>query len=127
MVLVREIMHNEVYTTTKDESVLEATKKMALKGISCLVIKDENFKICGIITRRDIFEKVIAKNLDVNQTNIESVMTPNVKTAKYDADINEVIKIMNDNNIKQVPIMHEENIVGIVTQTDIVKNFNSLK
>jgi CBS domain-containing protein len=125
MVNVNEIMSTTVETIGKDESTFSAAEKMTSKGISCLIVM-EGETLVGIITRRDILEKVLVQMKDPKETKVSDVMSSPVMTVTSDKEMTAVIGIMKINHIKQVPIVEGEKMVGIVTQTDFVKKINTI-
>ncbi|MGM5488885.1 MAG: CBS domain-containing protein [Nanobdellota archaeon] len=125
MVFIKDIMHRHVFTIDKSQTVFSAAEKMSNKGISCLVIVEEDVPK-GIITRRDIFEKVIIAKKNPEEMTVAMVMTTPVVTMNEGASLIAASGIMNARKIKQVPIVSEEKLVGIVTQTDIVSNINTI-
>ncbi len=117
---VGEIMVREVVTTTPEENVAGAIKKLVAADVGTLVVI-ENSKPVGIITRGDIL-RAIANNLDLNKTKIADIMTSPVITAKPDIDIEDIARIMRDNRVKRIPIVDDNgNLVGIVSETDIIR------
>ncbi len=117
---VGEIMVREVVTTTSEESVAEAIKKLVAADVGTLVVI-ENSKPIGIVTRGDIL-RAIANNLDLNKTKIADIMTSPVITSKPDVDMEKIAEIMRDNRIKRVPIVDDNgNLVGIISETDMIR------
>ncbi len=123
MVTIKDFMHTEVKTITKDESVYGAAKVMSENGISCLIVVEDNSPI-GIVTRRDIFENVLISRKDVDQTKVEDIMTKDIVTLKPEGTIIAASGIMSLKKVKQIPIVKDGKLNGIITQTDIVKNIN---
>ncbi len=99
----------------KDEDIKKAAKLMLQKGISSLVVKDDG-NIVGIITKTDLI-----KALKECKEPIEKFMTKKVTTLQEDSRILEARKLMLYKNIKRIPIMRGENLIGIITEGDIAK------
>ena len=123
MVLIKDILHKEVVSVKASENVLTAVESMCTKGISCLVVVSEK-KVIGIITRKDILEKVVMKQKNPAEIKIEDVMSSPVKTIMPDKNLLHASAMMNSLLIKQLPVVEGDKLVGIVTQTDIVRNLN---
>lgn len=88
-------------------------------------------KVVGIISQGDILylEGVINNSFDkfirdqrLESTNMEDIMTSNVACADVDYNIQELVKLMVKFNINAVPILKEDNLVGIVTSYDIFEH-----
>lgn len=125
MVMLRDIMKPEVLTITPTSSIYEAARKMAANGVSCLVVFYHD-DISGIITRRDILEKVVVNRMDLDQTKVEDIMTTPVITMKPEATIAAASGIVDSKRIKQIPILEDGKLAGIVTETDLVLNLYKL-
>lgn len=121
MVVLGDIMNSEVVTVLKDDSIFHAAEKMAANNISCLIIL-ENGSPAGIITRRDIFEKVLLKRRDPDETRVDEIMTQDIITLRPSATLIAASGIMSMKKVKQLPIEDDGKLIGIVTQTDIIKN-----
>lgn len=75
--------------------------------------------IVGIVTERDIIERLILKNKDPKKTKIKDIMSQNIKTVHALSPVEKVAEIMQENNIKNLPVILNNEIVGIITVTDI--------
>ena len=121
MVLVEEIQSKTVFTAKKEDTVLDASLILTKKGISCLIII-ENDNIIGIITNRDIIEKVVSRQINPANIDVGSVMSSPVKTITSEKNIFYASTIMNSSKIKQIPVVNDaEELMGVVTQTDIMR------
>jgi CBS domain-containing protein len=115
---VKEVMKREVKTTTSKATVFEASQKMAQNNIGCLMVVDEALE--GIVTERDILKKIVALGKDPNQVKIRDVMTRKIVSISPDKDIMEATDIMSRYGIKRLPVVFGDEVVGIVTSTDVV-------
>ena len=116
--LVEEVMAKEVVDIDCNKTVYEACKKYSENKVGCLVVMDNNI-IVGIITERDIIERVILQNKDPNKIKIVEIMSQNIKTVHALSPIEKAAEIMRENNIKKLPVILNNEIVGIITVTDI--------
>ena len=116
--LVSEIMSKNVVTVESEESVLEACKIYKDHGVGCLVVMREGL-ILGILTERDIIERVIIEEKDPDKTKVEEIMSKNIKTVHASTSVEKAIEIMKENKIKKLPVILNNEIFGIVTITDI--------
>jgi len=110
---VSEIM-NKPIVIEKNISVKEAARTMSDKNIGSLIIIS-NDKILGIITEDDIL-----KNIDNLTEKISKVMSKKVVTIDKDNDIEDAAKLMAANKIKRLPVLKNNELVGIITATDII-------
>jgi signal-transduction protein with cAMP-binding, CBS, and nucleotidyltransferase domain len=77
--------------------------------------------IVGIITERDTIERVILQNLDPKGTKIIEIMSQNIKTIHALSPLEKAAQIMKENHIKKLPVILNNEIVGIVTETDLTQ------
>ena len=116
--LVREIMTKDVVTITEDETILDACDKYSEHRVGCLIVTDEDNPV-GIITERDIIEKIIRKGRDPKLTTVKEIMTSDLKMVHASAKVEEAAKTMKKYTIKKLPVILNNKIVGIVTITDL--------
>lgn len=116
--LVEEIMTTSLIKIDCNKSVFDACKEYSKHRVSCLVATDKNI-IVGIVTEKDIIERVVLLNRDAKNTKISEIMTSNIKTVHALAPIEKAAKIMKDSNIKKLPVILNNEIVGILTETDL--------
>ena len=110
------VIIEQPYTIGPHNTIKEAHAIMSEKGISGLLVEDDNKKLCGIITRRDI---VFEKNLNMN---VSSLMTKDVISAKVGTTIEQAKEILHKNKMEKLPILDEEKkIIGLITGKDILK------
>ena len=117
--LVDEIMAKNVVTIESDKTVWDACDVYNNHKIGCLVVtKDGHLE--GIVTERDIIYRVITNQKDPRNTKIEEIMSKDIKSILPTAEVKEAAEIMNENNIKKLPVISDNgNLVGIITITDI--------
>lgn len=120
---VSDIMSSPVITIDNNASIMEALKIMTENGIGSLIVTHNNEPI-GIFTRRDLMEKVLMKNLDLNKTFVYSVMSAPLIGVKINENIVNAIKLMEKNNITRIAIFKNSDLKGILTMTDIKLKFS---
>jgi PAS domain S-box-containing protein len=121
---VCDVMSKEVATISPDEIVISAAKIMSDKKISCLVVMDQG-NVAGIITETDVLRRVGNKGKDIFRTKLSQIMSSPVESVPSDLSILEASKIMGVKHIKRLPILKDGKLVGIVTQTDLVRALTS--
>jgi len=116
--LVQEIMTKNVVKIDCNKSVNDACKEYSDKKVGSLVVMDKDI-IVGIVTERDIIERVVLNKKDPLKTKIREIMTPNIKTIHALAPLEKASKIMKESHIKKLPVILNNEIVGIITETDL--------
>ncbi len=117
---IRKIMVKNVKTVPMDTSVQKAVKIMNKNRINCLVVTYDK-RVAGIITERDLLERVLEKGKDPKKIKVSGIMTRQVLVGKPTMEIVEVSKFMFEKKVKKLPIMEKNKLVGIVTLTDIAR------
>ena len=115
---VKEVMKLSVKKITSESTVLDAARKMAQSNIGCLVVFDD--RLLGIITERDILNKVVAEGKEPDKVRVRDVMTRNVITITADKDMEEASDLMARYRIKRLPVVFGNDVIGIITSTDVV-------
>jgi CBS domain-containing protein len=116
--LVEEVMTRDVVSIENNETVYDACRLYSEKKVGSLVVMNKDM-IVGIVTERDIIERAILKNKAPNKTKIRDIMTPNIKTVHALAPLEKAAFIMKENRIKKLPVILNNEIVGIITETDL--------
>lgn len=111
-------MTKDVLTIDSECSVLEACEIYSKHNVGCLVVKDKGI-VVGIITERDIIQYIIISNGNPKDTKVKEIMSPKLKTIHDSSSVDKAVKIMKDNNIKRLPVVKNNDIVGIITETDL--------
>ena len=114
----KKIMTRKIISVQKDESISEAANKMKQAGVGTVVVEDSNRNIVGIITDRDIVLRNVADNQG-SSVKCGDIMTTNVVTASPETDTNTISRIMSEKQVKRVPIVEQNKIVGMVSLADI--------
>lgn len=117
---IRKIMVKEVKTVPMDTSVQKAVEIMNKNRINCLVVTYDK-RIAGILTERDLLERVLEKGKDPKETKVSEIMTRQVLVGKPTMELVEASNFMFEKNVKKLPIMEKNQLVGIVTLTDIAR------
>jgi CBS domain-containing protein len=117
--IVKEIMDKNVATMGPDATVQEAAKKMVDEGTKFLIVT-ENEKLVGIVTEWDFVKKVAGEEEFKENAKLETIMTKKVIVVTPDTEIREAAEIMAENNIKKLPIVEKNVLIGVVTAMDIL-------
>jgi CBS domain-containing protein len=109
-----------VFSVPSNVTVYSALELMLEKSIGALLIID-NGKFVGIFTERDYARKLILKGKSSKETLIREVMTEHPITVTCDNSIEECMKIMTDKKIRHLPVMENNQLVGLISVGDVVK------
>lgn len=117
---VLDVMTNKPIVAAKDISLKDAAAIMAEKNVNSLLIIDSE-KAIGIITDEDLVRKVISKGLDAKKTKVEDVMATDLVTISPGKDVYDALILMRNHDIRQLPVIEKNKLVGFLTSKDILK------
>jgi CBS domain-containing protein len=117
---IRKIMSKQVKTVQMDTTVQKAVEIMNKNRINCLLVTYDE-QVAGIITERDMLERVLEKGKNPKEIKVSEIMTRQVIVGKPTMELVEASNFMFENKVKKLPIMEKDQLVGIVTLTDIAR------
>lgn len=117
-VLVKEVMKTKPVMVQPFTTVLEAARIMRDHTIGNVIISEVNHPI-GILTESDILKKVVCEGKNAQDVQVEEVMSSPIIVANPYISLQEALMIMGKCNIRRLPIVENNELVGIITQRDI--------
>ena len=120
---ITNIMSRELTTITRDATIHQAALLMSEKRLSSLIVVNDG-ELCGILTDRDLRNRVLAKGL-TGTLLVEQAMTEHPTTIKPGALIFEAMLTMSENNIHHLPVVKDNKPVAIITSTDLIRSQSS--
>lgn len=117
---VCDAMTEKPVTVSPNASLQQCAKLMAQEHVGSLLIKEGN-KVVGIITEQDIVRKSVVKNELPSNKKAKDIMETNLMTISPEKDVFDALTAMRDYNIRHLPVMDDETLVGFVTLKDILK------
>ena len=128
---IKDIMAKEVTTLQVTDELSLAEDIMHLGRIRHLPVTDGD-KLVGIISERDLFRASLASAIDydyqikrdyMKTVIIKEIMKTNLITLTGDRDIKDAVQLMLKHKIGCIPVVENERLVGLVTETDILRHF----
>lgn len=113
---------SEVRTVPRQASVTDAVNALAEHGIGALVVSDDGRTVDGIISERDIVRRLASDGADCLDRRVEEVMTEDVTTCPPHVTADELMGTMTEGRIRHVPVVENDEMVGIVSIGDVVKS-----
>ena len=113
--------NRQIWTISKDQSVMEALILMSEKNIGAIIVVDNNDFPIGIFSERDYARKIILKGKSSKDTLLDEVMTKELITVTRDYKIDQCMEIMNEKRIRHLPVLENKKIVGIISIGDVLK------
>ncbi|MBS3143396.1 CBS domain-containing protein [Candidatus Woesearchaeota archaeon] len=117
-VSVMDAMTKKPVSVSPDENITNCTKIMLDKHVGSLLVK-ENEKLLGFLTERDLV-RMISMGIDPKTTKVKQIMTTRIITITPEKDIYDAITLMNRENIRRLPVMVNERVIGLITLKDIL-------
>lgn len=121
---VKDVLKNkkgEVITIAPKATIRQAMESLITHKISCLPVMDENNKLVGIISDKDIFKKIFETTGDYRVFTVDQLMTRDLIIGIPDDEISYIAGLMTNNRIRHIPILDREKLMGIVSVGDVVK------
>lgn len=120
--ILRDILESKlplIITVAKNRRVADAVKIMSEKSVSGIFVVDENNKLAGIFTERDIVRCVV-NNISFENETIENVMRKDITIFDPSMEISSAIAVTVKKNIRHLPVVEGDKIVGMITLRDLV-------
>ncbi len=117
---VKECMCNQVYAAKPETTIYDIAKMMQTNQVGCIPICDNNNNMVGIVTDRDIVLRGVVCNKDIKTTPISEIMTTKVCYCAPNDDINQAEHKMSEYQIRRIPVVENNQIIGILTLGDLV-------
>ena len=118
--LVKDIMSSPVVTVDETETTNNIAVKMSEENLGAVIITNKEKKHIGIITERDLVVRVIAKNNKPDQVKAKEIMTTPLITIEPETAINDAARKMSRLNIRRLGVVYKDNMVGIVSDKDLL-------
>lgn len=124
MKTVKQILDDkghDVWTIAPEQSVLEAITLMAEKGIGALVVT-EGDRVIGMVSERDYARNVILRGRASRQTAVKEIMASPVHYTALTRNANECMAVMTEERIRHLPVLDDDQLIGIISIGDLVKS-----
>lgn len=110
----------KIWTVSPEETVYNAIKLMAEKDVGALPVI-LNGKLVGILSERDYTRKVILQDRSSKHTRVMEIMTRDVFHIAPAMGIDECMRIMSKNHFRHLPVVFDNELIGIISILDVVK------
>ncbi|MBM4170828.1 MAG: CBS domain-containing protein [Ignavibacteria bacterium] len=122
MKTVKEMLEGRTLHTTKSgTNIMDVVCYMAKQNIGLVPVLDSDGKLLGVFSERDLVRRVISKNLDLNKTLVDDVMTKDLVMADVTESNQECFKKMKDRKTRHILIIENEKLVGILSIRDLLE------
>jgi CBS domain-containing protein len=124
MSVVREFMTTNAQCVKEDQTLQEAAAMMRDLDCGSLPICGSEGKLKGLITDRDIVLRCVAEGLDPREVRAIDLAQGTPRWIDADANIDEAIAVMEQYQVRRLPVISDHKLVGIISQGDIARNYS---
>ena len=124
--IVREFMSDVIITADSSMLVVDAAKLMSAEAVGSLIVTKEEI-LAGLVTRSSLISAQLLSDEVYRCLKLEDIMETPVVTINPNADLGQIIALMDQCGCKHIPVIEGEDIIGIVTATDIIGVLATMK
>ena len=117
---VKQIMSTSVLSVDSSVTATNAAKMMEDAGVGSVVVLENNLPV-GIITDRDFAIKITAHSYPID-TPVRRIMSSPLISIDPDSDLWVASDLMSTRNVRKLPVIEDDKVVGILTSSDLVKH-----
>ena len=123
--LVQQILNSkandDVITVQPETTLVEAAAILASNKIGTVVISEDGKKASGILSERDIVRAIAHRGVQALGAPVNDFMTRKIVTCRREATADQVLTIMTDKRFRHIPVVENGEMIGLITQGDVVK------
>jgi len=117
---LQEFCRKHVVKISPEKSITDACRMLKENNICCIIAENDG-KLCGILTDRDIALKVAGEKRDPEKTKVNEVMTGNPVRISVDKGLHDLTALMHSHHVRRIPIVDGmDTTLGIVTLDDLI-------
>ncbi|MEF9903115.1 CBS domain-containing protein [Streptomyces sp. P9-A2] len=122
MTTAGDIMHRGAQWIPAHETLDRAAQLMRELNVGALPISDENERLCGILTDRDIVVGCVAIGHDPARVTAGEMAKGTPRWIEADADVGEVLQEMQTHRIRRLPVVDDKRLVGMISEADLAQH-----
>ncbi|MFW5904138.1 MAG: cyclic nucleotide-binding/CBS domain-containing protein [Candidatus Saliniplasma sp.] len=120
-VQIQDVMSVTPIIIRKNETVRKAAKLMKDADVGSLIVLNKKEEIEGIVTENDIVFDTVAEGLNPSEVTVQGIMSTPVHTIEGDKTILDCAKIMAEEGIRRLPVTRDGEMIGMITENDIIE------
>ena len=117
---VSDVMTQSPITVGPDTKVEKCASEMKKNKVSTLIIKEDK-ELVGVVSEKDIIRKVIAEGKNPIGMPVRDIMVTSIITIEPDKDMHDALRKMRDMDVRHLPVIHNGELVGLLTMKDALK------
>jgi CBS domain-containing protein len=115
-----DVMNREVITLDENVSAKKAAEIIAKEGVSAVIVTADG-KAIGILTERDILKRIVVEDKNSVETKLREIMSSPLVTIGPSVDLEEAARIMFEKKIKNLPVINDNRLIGLINLQDICR------
>ncbi|MGA8113085.1 MAG: CBS domain-containing protein [Actinocatenispora sp.] len=119
MTTAREIMHAGVECVNEQKTMADTARMMRDSQIGALPVCDTQDRVTGIVTDRDLVIHGMAEGVDPQSAGLSGVASDNPVRVDGDAEVSDVVHLMEQHSIRRLPVMEDGHVVGMISEADL--------
>lgn len=125
MAVARDLMSPDPTCVKEDQTLADAARLMRDLDIGALPICGDDDRLKGMLTDRDIVVKCVAEGGDASTVTAGSLAEGKPVTIGADDDVRDALQVMQDNQVRRLPVIDDHRLVGIIAQADIARELSA--
>lgn len=126
MTQIKDLMTENPSTCEPGTPVAEAAKVMAREDVGPIPVV-EGGRLVGLVTDRDLVVRVLAEGLDPETTTVGEIASSDIVTVSPDSSLDEALQVLARNQVRRVPVVDGDRLVGILAQADIARHADEVQ
>ncbi|MET9932053.1 MULTISPECIES: CBS domain-containing protein [unclassified Streptomyces] len=124
MTTAKDIMHSGAQWIPAHETLDRAAQLMRDLNVGALPIADQNERLCGILTDRDIVVGCVAMGHDPSKVTCAEMAKGTPRWVEADADVGAVLEEMQSHRIKRLPVIEDKQLVGMISEAELAQHLS---
>lgn len=113
------VPRRDIRAVTENSSAFDCAKIMKEINVAAMIVVDGGGKLIGIVTERDMVQRVLAKGIDPKASTMRDIMTPNPYTLRPDDSAADALELMRSRNFRHLPVAEDGRCVAMVSIRDL--------
>jgi CBS domain-containing protein len=112
--------NRDIITIAPEATARQAAQMMSDRDIGCLLILGQNGELTGVVTEKDLVQKVLAPGKHPEDVTVQEIMSTDVVTCQMDVPVYRAGELMARRGARHLPILDKGKVVGMVSSRDII-------
>jgi CBS domain-containing protein len=115
---IRNVMSKKVFTLAARDTVADAARTMRDVDVGAVIVEEQG-KLFGIVTDRDIVVRTLANGLDPRTTRLSDTCSKTLVSLGPDEDTDRAVEIMRERSVRRIPVVENGTVIGVLSLGDL--------